>query len=138
MDNIAFGAIAPLKIAEWQTIADLAGAPIAPAEPDGLGCDRVQLTFESGGAKEFHRVGTDVDAGTELRQFGRLLVDLDVEAALASAMAAANPPSPAPTTAIRCALPISSSHEAIIDAEARSGHPCSCGNGAESPVAVVQ
>src|SRR5215207_81373 len=40
----------------------------------------MQLVGEAGGAKELYGVGTDVDAGAELGELGRLFVDLHLEA----------------------------------------------------------
>src|SRR5438034_10861500 len=39
----------------------------------------MQLVGEANGVKEFYRIGADVDAGAELDEFGRLLVDLHFE-----------------------------------------------------------
>jgi hypothetical protein len=39
----------------------------------------MQLVGEPDGVKEFYRIGADVDAGAELDEFGRLLVDLHFE-----------------------------------------------------------
>src|SRR5262245_8740796 len=79
MNDIIFGAVALFEIAELQAVADLLGAPIAPAQADRLGRDGVQLVGETDGPKKLDRVGTDVDAGAELGEFGRLLVDLHLE-----------------------------------------------------------
>ena len=39
----------------------------------------MELVYKSDRLKELHRVGADVDAGAELGEFGRLLVDLHLE-----------------------------------------------------------
>ena len=64
---------------------------------------------QADGVKEFYRIGADVNAGAELDEFGRLLVDLHFESLPAERDAAASPPSPAPTIAIRRAFAISRS-----------------------------
>ena len=43
----------------------------------------MELADKSDRFKEFHRVGTDIDAGAELREFGGLLVDLHLETLMA-------------------------------------------------------
>src|SRR5262249_28141833 len=79
MNDIIFGAVALFEIAELQAVAYLFGAPIAPAQADRLGRDGVKLVGEFDGLKELDGVGADVDAGAELGEFSRLLVDLHLE-----------------------------------------------------------
>src|SRR5262245_34466215 len=79
MNHIIFGAVALFEVAELQAVADVLSAPIAPAQADGPGRDGVQLVGELDGLEELDRVGTDVDAGAELGESARLLVDPHLE-----------------------------------------------------------
>ena len=56
---------------------ELAADPVFRPEPD-----LEELRLDSGGAQHLHRVGAEIDAGTEPLEGGRLLVDADAKAAL--------------------------------------------------------
>ena len=75
--------------------------------PTGSDADRVQLVGQRERVKQLHGIGADVDAGAELREFGRLLEDLYLEALMAKRNGRRQSPSPAPTMAIERVFAIS-------------------------------
>src|SRR4051794_6811865 len=78
--DVVLGAVPLLEIDEWKTIVNRLRAPIAPRQADRLGPDGVQLVRQIERPEDLHRIGTEVDAGAELRELGRLFVDLHLEA----------------------------------------------------------
>ena len=62
-------------------------AGVVQAEHVGAGpdADRHDLLLQAEIGQHVHRVGADLDAGADLAQLRRLLVDLDVEAGLGQA-----------------------------------------------------
>jgi hypothetical protein len=81
--DVVLCAIALLEVDEGQAIMDSIRAPITPRQPDRLRPDRVQLVGQRERVKHLHGIGADVDAGAELREFGRLLEDLYFKALMA-------------------------------------------------------
>ena len=77
----------------------------------------MQLVRQPDGLKEFHRIGTDVDAGAELGEFARLLVDLDVKSLPAERDGRRQPAKPRSDNR----NPARASHRGTLD---RLAHPC--------------
>jgi hypothetical protein len=80
VDDVIAGAVPAVEIDERQAVADFAGAPVAPGQADRLGGDGVQLVGKADRLEELDRVGADVDAGAELGELRRLLIDARLEA----------------------------------------------------------
>ena len=68
--------------AEIEPVPGLAGAPVPDHAAGRQHLDALERVFEAERVQHAGAVGADLDAGADLLELGRLLVDLDVEPAL--------------------------------------------------------
>ena len=81
----------------------LQGAAVVPAplvDGERPHADRIQRRLEAEADQQARGVGADLDAGADLADARRLLVDMDVEPGLQEMQAADRPPMPPPMMAI--------------------------------------